>query len=183
MCSEHHCPGVGACALRAGDGPGAPLHDQEGPHQHWCAGSETASASWKILLCESAHLHLILTQKFIIYLIMANNTSHIFITSAEECYRHRCWGFRFGCSTAAAELWHSGNYPLLKLVLGTHLLWPPVLPCSLVTVLVHTALHSSFSLVYRWWCLRQGRELEVVYGMILLWASQLGEELRLSMAV
>lgn len=42
-----------------------------------------------------------------------------FIICAEESYRHRCRGFRVGCCTAAAKLWHPGNR--LKLVPVPHL--------------------------------------------------------------
>lgn len=75
MCPAHHCSWVGACALRAGVGPSAPFHDQEGSHQHRCAGSKTASAPRNILLCERPHLHKIITHlwchvKFLLFLLL-----------------------------------------------------------------------------------------------------------------
>lgn len=153
MCSAHHRPGVGACALCAGDGPSAPLHDQEGPHQHWCAGSETASSPWKTLLCECPHLHLVITQQrtsyvnvVFFYQLFGSDLQYLphFIIFAEERYHHRCRGFGSGCCAAAAKLWHSGDCPWLKLVPVTLLLWPPILPCSLVTVFSLHTLH------FRW---------------------------------
>lgn len=48
MRAEHHCPRFGARTLRAGNGSGPALHDQEGPHQHWCADSEAAAAAREI---------------------------------------------------------------------------------------------------------------------------------------
>lgn len=44
-------------------------------------------------------------------------------------------------------------------------------------------LHSSLSRVYRWWCLRRGRESGVVCGMMPPWVSPSDEELKSSMAV
>lgn len=97
-------------------------------------------------------------------------TSHIFIIFAEECYHHRCRGFRSGCCTAAKKLWHSGNSPQVQAqATSCH---TSSLNCCFTLFADHSAvpLHS-FLLVYRWWCLRPGRELEVECGMILLWAS------------
>lgn len=59
--------------------------------------------------------------------------------------------------------------------------WPHISPP--LSVRRHVPLHSSFPSIYRCWCLRQGRELEVESGMILLWASRWVEVLKLSMAV
>lgn len=135
MCPAHHCSWVGACALRAGVGPSAPFHDQEGSHQHRCAGSKTASAPRNILLCERPHLHKIITHlychvKFLLFLLvliflclLAPCTFYDFY--AEKCYHHWRRGFRTGCCTPAAKLWHSGKDP--------HLAWSLV-PSPLIVI-------------------------------------------------
>ena len=92
-----------------------------------------------------------------------------FIIFAEERYHHRCRSFRAGCCTAAAKLWHSGNCHTSSQT------------CYFTLFAGHRASpsHSPPSWVYRWWCLRRGRGLEVVCGMIPLWESLWVEELRL----
>lgn len=111
MRSEHHRPGFGACALRAGDGPSAPVHDQEGSHQHRCAGCETASAPWQTLRGEFPHLYLhhdTTVHITFLWLKRYNFCLH-FIIFTEECHHHRCRGFRSGCCATAAKLRHPGN--------------------------------------------------------------------------
>lgn len=63
MCSEHHCSRFGASLLRPGNGPCAPLHDEEGSHQHWSAGCEKTSASRTIRHCKILN-HEVLLQIF-----------------------------------------------------------------------------------------------------------------------
>lgn len=61
-----------------------------------------------------------------------------FLIFAEESYRHRCRGFRVGCCTAAAKLWHPGNR--LKLVPVPHVF------SVLVTVLSVSTPHIFIGL-------------------------------------
>lgn len=108
MCTAHHCPGVGACALCAGDGACAQLHDQEGPHQHRCAVSQTASAPRKIPLCECPHCTSLPYSKSWRYLVK--------VYSTPTCY-HLCrrmlsslvpglqdWLLHGSCKTLALRL-------------------------------------------------------------------------------
>lgn len=133
MRSAHHRPRVGARALRAGDGPGASLHDQEGPHQHRRAGSETASAAREILLCETPRLQLDHEAKFRVKVSKGLPYLRHLIIFAEERDHHRCRGVGVGCCTTAAELWQSGNCRWLMLVTRlTSCLLDTVSSCSLV---------------------------------------------------
>lgn len=52
VCSSRHRAGAGASALCAGDGQGAPFHDQEGSHQHGSTVSQTVPAPRAIPQCE-----------------------------------------------------------------------------------------------------------------------------------
>lgn len=99
------------------------------------------------------------------------------MTLAEESYCHRRRGFRSGCCAATAKLWHPGRCP--------HSV--PVSPTScpsIPTVDFELFLFKHFILIgSRLWCWRQGIGLEVGSGMIPLWVSLLGEELKSSTAV
>lgn len=107
MRSEHHCPGFGACALRAGDGPSAPVHDQEGSHQHRCAGCETASAPWQTLRGEFPHLYFIMTQQCtsnsVVKALQFLPTFHHFYRrmSSSSVPGLQVWLLRDSCKTSA----------------------------------------------------------------------------------
>lgn len=105
MRAEHHCPRFGARTLRAGNGSGPALHDQEGPHQHWCADGEAAAAAREIQRCEYKRQDIKKKGRSHVNALKKNN----FVTLAEERYRHWCGGFRVGCCAAAAKFWHPGR--------------------------------------------------------------------------
>lgn len=91
--------------------------------------SQKHTALWASSSTQDYYTSVMSCEVFIVfattYFLMFFSTLYILWFYAEKCYHHWCRGFRTGCCTPAAKLWHSGKDP--------HLAWSLV-PSPLIVI-------------------------------------------------